>query len=1007
MLAPIDRPVVCPVIIGREQNLTLLDGILGAVGRGEGQTVLLAGEAGVGKSRMVSEIRARAGRQGLSILQGNCFDTDRSLPYAPILDMLRGLLATQSAEQIASHWEPNAAEMVKLLPELQARIPGLTPAPPLDPEQEKRLLFEAISSFLSALSLAGPLLVVIEDLQWANEIGLDFLLHLARHIAHKPVLLLITYRSDEVRHLSHFLAALDRERLASEMRLQPLPVRDVDLMMQAIFELKRPTRGDFLEAIYSLTEGNAFFIEEVLKSLTATGDIFYADGAWERKPLQELHIPRTVKDAVQRRADGLSAEARHTLALAAVVGRGFDFALLQALTGYDEGTLLAILKELISAQLVVEESVDRFAFRHALTRQAVYSDLLARERKSLHRTIADTMLAIYAGSLDTHVADLAYHCFEAGMWQQALEYSRLAGEQAQALYSPRAAIEQFTRAIEAAGRLGSDPPASLYRRRGQEYETLGDFDLALADYRSALALSHEQGDSHSEWEAQLDLGKLWAERDYGKTGEYFRQAIELARTLDDPDALGHSLNRVGNWYANVDRPYEGISYHQEALGIFESLNDKRGMAESADLLGMTTGLSGDMLASAVYYRRAIQLFNELDGKQGICSSMAMLPLCTGATYHTETFVGVDRETVDGVRECLDALQIARDIDWRSGEAFSLWMLGFCLGLRGDYGIAIHYAEEAMSIAGEIGHSQWLAASGCSLGSIYTDVFAFDRASTLLEETLITAEKTGSIIWTRTAAGILASCCALQGDFARAESVLQSSTAPDSPSKTLGQRRCWQACAELALMRSDYQAAIEIVDRLYTDARNVGSEPKLYIPRLGMLRGQALLAMGRVEEAEAWLVGALEGANVHLSISLVWRIKLALGKVYASTSRPQEAERAFAESCMLIEQLAATLPDEELRAGYLSAASKLLPPKPSLSTASSMQVAPKSPGGLTSRELEVAMLVARGKTNREIAEALVLGERTVETHVGNVLSKLGFTSRAQIAAWAVETLMRNA
>ncbi len=538
MLAPIDRPVVCPVMIGRELNLALLDDILAAISRGEGQTVLLAGEAGVGKSRMVSEAKARAARHGLLVLQGNCFDTARSLPYAAILDMLRSFLATESDGEVALRWAPYAQELVKLLPELQVRLPGLAPTTPLDPEQEKRRLFDSICAFLNALALAAPLLVVIEDLHWTDDIGLDFLLYMARRIVQKPVLLLITYRSDEARPLSHFLAALDRERLSSEMRLGSLPLSDVDLMIRTIFDLKRPMRGEFLETIYSLTEGNAFFIEEVLKSLTAAGDIFYVDGAWERKPMQELHIPRSVQDAVQRRAEFLSAEARHTLALAAVVGRRFDFALLESLTGYDETALLGIIKELMSAQLVVEELVDRFAFRHALTRQAIYSNLLARERKSLHHTIAETMLRIYAGTLDSYVADLASHCFEAGMWPEALEYSRRAGENARVLYSPGAAVEQFTRAIEAAAKLGSDPPASLYGMRGPEYEMLGEFDLALGDYEAALATSRKEGHPRGEWEALLNLGKLWAGRDYGEAGEYFRQALDLARTLDDPEAAG-------------------------------------------------------------------------------------------------------------------------------------------------------------------------------------------------------------------------------------------------------------------------------------------------------------------------------------------------------------------------------------------------------------------------------------------------------------------------------------
>jgi predicted ATPase len=171
----------------------------------------------------------------------------------------------------------------------------------------------------------------------------------------------------------------------------------------------------------------------VLKALAASGEIFYADGAWDRKPLHELHLPRSVQLAVQHRLRQLSPQAREVLTFAAVAGRRFDFGLLQALTSYDDRTLLRLIKELIAAQLVVEESEDVFVFRHALTRQAVETNLLARERRALHRTIAEAMERVYASAPDVHVSDLAEHWYAAGAWEQTLAYARRAGEQARAL----------------------------------------------------------------------------------------------------------------------------------------------------------------------------------------------------------------------------------------------------------------------------------------------------------------------------------------------------------------------------------------------------------------------------------------------------------------------------------------------------------------------------------------------------------------------------------------------
>ncbi len=238
-------------------------------------------------------------------------------------------------------------------------------------------------------------------------------------------------------------------------------------MLRAIFALPSTTRFELLDPIYTLTDGNPFFVEEILSSLIASGEIYYANDQWERKPLGELHIPRSVKDAVHQRTDQLSKPTREILTMAAVAGRRFDFALLQELSNYDEQHLLLLIKEMIAAQVVIEETEEQFAFRHALTRQAIYGDMLVRERKALHRRIADTMEHLYAHSLEAHLADLAYHFFEAGAWEKALKYGQLAGEQAEGLYAPRTVIEQATRALDASERGSIVPPASLYRLRGR------------------------------------------------------------------------------------------------------------------------------------------------------------------------------------------------------------------------------------------------------------------------------------------------------------------------------------------------------------------------------------------------------------------------------------------------------------------------------------------------------------------------------------------------------------
>ncbi|HEY3228168.1 MAG TPA: AAA family ATPase [Roseiflexaceae bacterium] len=345
MAASFPQQVVCPVLIGRSAQLSALHQFIDRASDSHGQTLLITGDAGVGKSRLITEAKAYVAARGLYLLQGNCFPQDSACPYAPLLDLLRARFADHAPEAIVADVGPFARELAPLLPDLVS-LPADLPLAPLDLEQQKRRLFAALAHCLTGRATPQPIILIVEDLHWSDEGSLDFLLYLVRRST-LPLLLIGTYRGDEVGpRLSSWLAQLAREHMSQELSLTPLTRDEVAAMLWAIFTLDRPARAEFLDAIYALTEGNPFYVEELLKSLVAAGDIFYADGAWERKPIAELRIPHSLNDTVRRRVVQLSEEARRMLALAAVVGRQFDFGLLQQLARVDEGDLLRLIKEL-------------------------------------------------------------------------------------------------------------------------------------------------------------------------------------------------------------------------------------------------------------------------------------------------------------------------------------------------------------------------------------------------------------------------------------------------------------------------------------------------------------------------------------------------------------------------------------------------------------------------------------------------------------------------------------
>jgi len=746
------------------------------------------------------------------------------------------------------------------------------------------------------------------------------------------------------------------------------------------------------------TEGNRFFIEEVLSSLIATGAIFYAHGAWDRKPMRELRVPRSIQNAVQQRTERLSPAARDLLALAAVAGQRFDFALLQQVLQHDEHQLLQLIKELMAAQLVVEESAEQFAFRHALTRQAISAELLARERKALHRTIAETMEHLYTTTRDAHLADLAYHFYEAGVWAKALEYEQRAGDMAQSLYAPRAAIEDLTHALDAAHQLHITPPAQIYLARGQAYQTLGEFDRAHGDYEHALEAVRNAHDDLVEWQSMMALGLLWVARDYTQAGTWFRRASELAERLDDPTLHARSLNRLGNWLANTGQPEEGLQAHQEALGIFEERQDTQGMAESFDLLGTTYGMRGDRVKAVEQLGQAIALFQRLGDTQSLASSLGMRAVQSMPGSSETTFRPL-RTRDECVHDAAESLRLARQIDALAGQAFAENTLAHTLLSFGEFGPALSHAHEASRIASEIEHQQWMVSTSYALGHIYVLLLAPAQAMSALEGGLSLARELGSTFWMATLAASLGRAYILNHNLPQAQASLQAIMPREQRPRNIAERQIALAWGELALAQGEPDMALHLAERLLASVPGlVPGQPAQPIPHLLKLKGEALLALSQLDEAVEALEDARRGAVARNARPVLWTIHCALGRVYQLLQREEQADQARAAARQLIEELATTIDDASLREQFERAALASLPQEtPRLLRDAARQAF----GGLTAREREVAALIAQGKTSREIAGLLVVSERTAEGHASNILGKLGFTSRAQIAAWVVE------
>jgi DNA-binding NarL/FixJ family response regulator len=974
------RSFLTPVLVGRDVELQRLTAALTAVRAGNGRCVLVSGEAGIGKSRLIAELRATATESGFTGLAGHCYDQDRSFPYAPLIDVLRPIVAHIPAANLLATLGPLAYELVRILPELAGQLAGAQPDRALDAGVERRRLFEALSSLLLHQTEVNPLLLIVEDLHWCDEATLDFLLYMVRHTADRPILILLSTRRIEAQAaLLALLVGLDREPTAQEIMLKPLTQAQMARLLQVFFDQPNAPSAEFVAAIYSLTDGNPFFAEEVCSTLMATGDIFFADDQWRRKPLAQINIPESLQRLVEGRLGRVSRSARQFIELAAVGGRSFDYPVLQSLTSLNDNEMVTVVKELMAARLVVEEGVDRFSFRHALTREVVYGRLLVRERQALHRKMVESIEHIYPDSLETHLEPLAYHTFAAALWPKALKYARRAGDKALALDAPRAAVEQFSRVTTASDRLGMTPDWTLFRQRGRAFDILGEFDRAREDYEQALAGAHAAGEQSGAWQALLDLGLLWASRDYGRTGEYCRQALDLARAMEEPVAMGHSLNRLGNWLMNSGSPLEALDYHREALQLFETANNMGGIAATLDLLAMASNQSGDAVATVSYYRRAIPILRQLNDRQTLASSLTNLAL-----YLLDEAMA------------REAVELAQQIEWPAGEAYAWEYLGQILAHRGDFGGGLAAAGRGLELAQAIDHRLWQAWGHIVHGLIYYELLAFEKAYQHCQSAKALADEIGSSFMTSFADSYLASTCLKLGRADEAAGLLPVNL---TGSITISDYGRVKALLEYTLVNRDPAAVLGVLDRLELPDSSQGTGGMAYFfGELSLLRGEALTRLNRLEEAKVVLI---ETRDRYLEQGVrmgLWRVYLKLSQVYRTEKDVQQANMALGQARSGIEELARTIPDDDLRENFRRLAMAMIPKAPKQSSRITTSA---GFGGLTTREREVAAVVAQGLSNQEIAHELVVSVKTVEAHVTRILSKLGFSSRAQIAAWAVD------
>ena len=670
--------------VGREAELGRLDAAWAAARAGRRQLVLLAGEPGIGKSRLAAEFTRRC--EGATVIFGRC-DEEMGVPYQPFVEALGRYLREFPAPVLGRF----GGELVRLVPEV-AEL-GLPPPVRSDPATERYRLFEAVVGWLSAASQRAAVVLVLDDLQWATKNTLLLLRHIVRSDDALALLLVSAYRDSPLDVSSDFagtLAELVRLPAVERVKLSGLDEVEVAALMKARARHELDDQGRGLAGlVHAQTAGNPFFVREVLHHLVEKGAIVQRDGRWvTAQPVGEVDVPDSVREVVGRRLGRLGDETGNMLALAAVVGEYFELDLLGAASGQPEEAVVSALGPAVAARLVKETGVGAYHFAHALVRATLEDTLGPTRRAQLHRRVAVAVEEISTDRRAEHYETLAHHYVEGEEWHKALDYLIKAGDKAAATYANQEALEYYARGLEVAERLDDVAVvAALCRRRADVLISTSRFGDAVEDLQRVVDAARRLGDLRLEGTALAyrGLAELF-QHHYDRAEATLRESLAVA--AGEGAAEVRALGSMFLWTLFVVR-----DRHAEAEPLFPFVDDHADQFSDAWAKGLWAWLASRWNLWRGQLDAALRLSEE--GR----SSVRMV------TFHRVTAQWNEAHALATVGEYEAALGLLHETlatCERGGDLMNrvrcLNTIGYVYGELGDVVRAMEWNEQSLDMA---------------------------------------------------------------------------------------------------------------------------------------------------------------------------------------------------------------------------------------------------------------------------------------------------------------------
>ena len=938
-------------LVGREKEMSVLRAAIGELQQGRGQLVSVMGEAGLGKSRLVAELRHALFSQGLllngasgpdaatngaapsqiSWYEGRSLSYETATPYAPFASLLgdsfglsgngadgdryaaiRLRLATAVGDQ-TSNVAPFIASMLgeKVSGDDAERVKYL------EPPQIREGVFRATAQLFETLAAAGPLVLVFEDLHWIDPTSLDLLEQLVAVTDRAALMIVCIFRPwrQEPSWRFHEIGSRDFSHRYSSVQLEPLDgerCRELVGHLLHVEDLPEKVRA----LILAKAEGNPFFVEEVIRSLLDAGLVVREDDHWKAtSEIENIAVPDTLAGVITARLDQLPDESKRVAQTAAVIGREFQYNELSRV--HDSGANLdETLTDLQRRELVRETSrVPRrvYMFKHAMTQETAYDSLLLSSRRELHLRVADCMEQIEP----ERVTDIARHFVEAREPARALPYLVAAGEQAAAAYSTPEAIGHFTQAL---GVLETDEDLQLARRA---YEGLGgaqtfayDVPAAVDTYQKMLNLAEVRGERPMQVSALNKLGYVTAfmQGQFQEGEQHLVDAESRAKDCGDLQGLAE-LHMTYCYLRTSAGDFNGAEDHlSEAAQIGHDLD-----LEEPKLFGLTH-TANTMIYMTRYEEAwpAIQEARQLAEEAGNRKYLSeILALTTPLYYMREADFDTARKSA------AEGMTLAAEIGAMDNEFSGAYVLGQMAWMSGEYEEAIGFQERALEAAQMSGTPYLQVAALCALGTIYLDISPehadhtveyHTRAMQLLEQPL--GAVLGASAWSE-----IGFCKMALGELEAASALFQKGLTAPSATMHMLKPILLIGSAFVALVQNDFDEASKLV----SGARGLAeaSSIKHLYPFVAFADGQVAAARGEGERALEHFEKAEELAAALQMRPLVWQSRAGAAQVLSSLGRTSDADAKIEGARSMIAEIAGLFQDESFRGKFLESATDKL------------------------------------------------------------------------------------